>query len=168
LHIADYANLADEAPGDPLEEINPLEDDVVGLFYTSGSTGGPKGVMLTHRNVFANAIHYAMIIGPDPARVFLHAAPMFHLLDVAYVYCIAMMGSAHCFLATFDPEAFLKLVEQHRGTITNLVPTMINMVTNHPAVEQFDTSSLKELGYGDHRRRWTYCAARRESLAVSS
>jgi long-chain acyl-CoA synthetase len=120
----------------------------VGLFYTSCSTGWPKGVMLTHRNVCANATHWCVLTGIDPERVFLHAAPMFHLADAGFVHSQVMMGAAHCFLAAFEPEAFLKAVEQRRVTDTVLVPTMINMLINHPAVERSDTSSLKRLNYG--------------------
>jgi long-chain acyl-CoA synthetase len=148
LNIADYERLAAEAPGDGFDEADPDEDDLVGLFYTSGSTGGPKGVMLTHRNVFTNAMHICLLTRPDPERVFLHAAPMFHLADAGSVYSLTMMGAAHCFLATFEPEAFLKAVEKYRATQSTLIPTMINMVVNHPAVDRYDTSSLKRLGYG--------------------
>jgi long-chain acyl-CoA synthetase len=73
---------------------------------------------------------------------------MFHVADAEHVYAQVMIGAAHCFLSTFEPEAFLKTVEQSRATETVLVPTMINMVVNHPALEQFDTSSLKRLYYG--------------------
>jgi long-chain acyl-CoA synthetase len=146
--IGDYGKLTAEGAGDPIDDTEPHEDDLVGLFYTSGSTGGPKGVMLTHRNVFANAVHAWILSGMTSEWVFLHAAPMFHLADAASVYGLVMMGAAHCFLATFEPEAFLKAVEQYRVTHTVLVPTMINMVVNHPAVERYDTSSLKRLAYG--------------------
>jgi len=147
-HIADFEKLTAEAPGDPGEEGDPHEDDVAGLFYTSGSTGGPKGVMLTHRNVFANSMHLSFLTGFDPHRVFLHVAPMFHVADASCTYAQVMSGAAHCFLSTFEPEAFLKAVEQSRITEAFLVPTMINMVVNHPALEQFDTSSLKRVYYG--------------------
>jgi long-chain acyl-CoA synthetase len=140
--------LADEAPGDPLEEADPHEDDVASFFYTSGSTGGPKGAMLTLRNLFANAIHNCMNFGGGPEWVFLHAAPMFHVADAGGVYGLVMMGAAHCFLPTFEPEAFLKLVEQYRVTDSFLVPTMINMITNHPAAGRYEISSLKRLVYG--------------------
>jgi long-chain acyl-CoA synthetase len=146
--IADYGRLTAEAAVDHFEEANPHEDDLVGLFYTSGSTGGPKGVMLTHRNVLANAMQTCLLLGMNPERVYLHAAPMFHIADASSVHGLVMMGAAHCFLATFEPEAFLKAVEQYRVTHTVLVPTMINMVVNHPHVERYDTSSLKRLAYG--------------------
>ena len=146
--ISDYGKLTAEAPGDPLEESDPHEDDVVGLFYTSGTTGGPKGVMLTHRNVFTNAMHVQLVTGVNPEWVFLHAAPMFHLADAAVVYGLVMTGAAHSFLATFEPEGFLRAVERWRVNRTVLAPAMINMVVSHPAVEQYDTSSLKRLYYG--------------------
>jgi long-chain acyl-CoA synthetase len=146
--ISDYGKLTADPAADHFDEADPHEDDVVGLFYTSGSTGGPKGVMLTHRNVFTNAMHFCMVSGMNSEWVFLHAAPMFHLADAASVYGLVMTGAAHCFLSNFEPEAFLKEVEQRRVTHSILVPTMINMVVNHPAVEQYGTSSLQLLFYG--------------------
>jgi long-chain acyl-CoA synthetase len=146
--IADYERLTAEAAADHFEEADPHEDNVVGIFYTSGSTGGPKGVMLTHRNLFANTIHTCLLSEMTPEWVYLHAAPMFHIADASRVYGLVMMGAAHCFLPTFEPETFLKAVERYKVTHTLLVPAMINMVVNHPAVDRYDTSSLKRLGYG--------------------
>ena len=107
--MADYAGLVEAAAADGLPEQEPDEQDLVGLFYTSGTTGGPKGVMLTHRNVWANACAIAAIeLTITPEWTWLHAAPMFHLADQWAVYCITLKGGAHAFLPTFDPEEFLR------------------------------------------------------------
>ncbi|HTB10555.1 MAG TPA: long-chain fatty acid--CoA ligase [Bryobacteraceae bacterium] len=125
----------------------PDENDMLGLFYTSGTTGGPKGVMLTHRNLWANTVQSMMAIGITQG-VWLHAAPMFHAADLWTVYMLAMLGSANFYLPTFDPEAFLRSVETHRVTDTVIVPTMISMVLHHPSFDAFDLSSLRRVLYG--------------------
>jgi long-chain acyl-CoA synthetase len=127
----------------------PDENDLVGLFYTSGTTGGPKGAMLTHRNVYSNATHSLM----PPARFlsegrWLHAAPMFHLADAGAIHALTLCGITHCFLPSFDPEATLRAIEHYRITSVVLVPTMLNMVLNHPNFDRYDLSTLKRITYG--------------------
>ena len=146
------SGLVDWKKADPagvLSSEEPGEDDLVGLFYTSGTTGGPKGAMLTHRNVYSNATHSLM----PPARFisegkWLHAAPMFHLADAGAIHALTLCGVTHCFLASFDPEATLRAIERYRITAVVLVPTMLNMVLNHPNFDRYDVSSLKRVTYG--------------------
>ena len=127
--------------------VEPASDDVMGIFYTSGTTGGPKGAMLTHNNLCSNAI-LCHASGMSLGAVYLHAAPMFHLADGAATHVATMTGAAHAFIPVFDPGAFLDAVERHRVTATIIVPTMINMVVNHPRVETADLSSLDRILYG--------------------
>ena len=127
----------------------PDENDIAGLFYTSGTTGGPKGAMLTHRNLYANAIHGMLPpLSITSDWVYLHAAPMFHLADAGAVYGLTLIGSTHCFIPAFDPEAVLKAIEQYRITGVVLVPAMLNMVLNHPKFNDHDLSSLRRITYG--------------------
>ena len=132
-----------------LAQTDPDENDLVGLFYTSGTTGGPKGAMLTHRNIYSNAMHSLM---PPVSFVaegrWLHAAPMFHLADAGAIHALTLCGITHCFLPSFDPEAALKAIERYRITTMVLVPTMLNMVLNHPNFDRYDLSSLKRITYG--------------------
>lgn len=125
----------------------PAEDDLVGLFYTSGTTGGPKGVMLTHRNLWSNALHTMIATGIEQG-VWLHAAPMFHAADFWAIYVMASLGGENAYLPSFDPESFLRLVEKHRVTDTVIVPTMISMILNHPSFDKHDLSSLRRVLYG--------------------
>jgi long-chain acyl-CoA synthetase len=125
----------------------PAADDIMGVFYTSGTTGGPKGAMLTHNNLCSNAI-LSHASGMNLGSVYLHAAPMFHLADGAATHVATMTGAAHAFIPVFDPGAFLDAVERHRVTSSILVPTMINMVVNHPCVDSADLSSLDRILYG--------------------
>jgi long-chain acyl-CoA synthetase len=125
----------------------PAPDDLAGIFYTSGTTGGPKGAMLSHRSLFSNAIlSYAS--GVQLGDVYLHAAPMFHLADGAALHIATLTGAAHCFVPVFDAAQVLAAIERYRVTSTIIVPTMINLLVNHPDVGARDLSSLDRILYG--------------------
>ncbi len=124
------------------------EDDMLDLCYTGGTTGLPKGVMLTQRNIVSNAEHAIMTVGFSEADTWLHVAPMFHLADAWACYSVTMMGGTHVFIPGFTPQATLGAIQDHRVTKTILVPTMINFVVNFPEVANYDTSSLDTVLYG--------------------
>src|SRR5207247_11319332 len=118
------------------------DDDLAGLFYTGGTSGRAKGVMLSHKNVVSNALHVIMTTGYNDRDVYLHASPMFHLADIASTFSITMLGARHVFIPLFNPIHVLQAIQQEWITRTLLVPTMINVILNHPDVEQYDVSSL--------------------------
>jgi acyl-CoA synthetase (AMP-forming)/AMP-acid ligase II len=105
---------------------------VAHLYYTSGTTGRPKGVMLTHRNVVAHAHAAIGELGLTSADRWAHIAPMFHLADAWATFAVTAAGGAHVFLEHFTAAAALDLLERERITITNLVPTMLNLMVNEP------------------------------------
>jgi len=146
--MADYEARA--AVASPTSQDGPLPDEngVVALFYTSGSTGGPKGVMLTHKNLYANALHGMVALTVTRDWVWLHAAPMFHVADATVVYSLVMRGGRSCFIPAFDPEACLQAIERYRVTHMFVVPTMLNAMVNHPSFDRYDTSSLRMMAYG--------------------
>ncbi|MGA2737865.1 MAG: long-chain-fatty-acid--CoA ligase [Bryobacteraceae bacterium] len=146
--MADYEALLTAASPAALYGPLPDENSVVALFYTSGSTGGPKGVMLSHRNLYANALHGMVALAVNKDWVWLHAAPMFHVADATVVYSLVMEGARSCFMPAFDPEECLKAIERYRVTHTFVVPTMLNAMVNHPAFDRYDTSSLRMMIYG--------------------
>jgi len=123
-------------------------DDMVQLYYTSGTTGRPKGVMLSQRNVTENAKHAVMIMHFTGQDVWIHAAPMFHLADAWGCWTISWLGGRHVFMREFNPQGYLELVQRERVTVSLLVPTMINFIVNHPGVESYDTSSLRLIAFG--------------------
>ena len=110
------------------------EDDVAQLYYTSGTTGDPKGVMLTHGNVGAHAAAAVQELRLGSADRWGHIAPMFHLADAWATFAITQAGGAHVFLPRFTPAAALDLLARHEVTITNLVPTMLNLMVKDPSV----------------------------------
>jgi acyl-CoA synthetase (AMP-forming)/AMP-acid ligase II len=124
--------------------------DVAWLFYTSGTTGRPKGAMLTHRSLLAMV--QAMLLDIDPAQpgdVLLHAAAITHGSGAAMFHQIAR-GGANAFPATksFDPPKIFAAIERHRVTTMFLVPTMIHLLAESPDRSRYDLSSLHTVFYG--------------------
>jgi long-chain acyl-CoA synthetase len=124
------------------------EHDLAGLFYTSGTTGHPKGVMLSHRNLVSNAYHFLSTIHEEEGEVYLHCCPMFHLADGPTSHRITWLGGTHVIVPSFEPLAVLEAIQRERVTSVLLVPTMINFLVNHPAIGDYDLSSLRRVLYG--------------------
>jgi long-chain acyl-CoA synthetase len=124
------------------------DDDLAGLFYTGGTTGRAKGVMLSHKNIVSNAVNALLATGYNQRDTWLHAAPMFHLADVGSVFALTMVGARHVFIPMFNPVHVLEAIQNEKVTCTILVPTMVNAVLNHPDADTYDLSSLKRLVYG--------------------
>ena len=123
-------------------------DDLAGIFYTGGTTGKAKGVMLSHRNLVTNAANVVPAFGYDLETIYLHAGPMFHLADGASTLAVTAVGRVHAFVRAFDPGDFLATVQRENVTHTLLVPTMINMLVNFPKIADFDVSTLRRISYG--------------------
>ncbi|MEO8559299.1 MAG: long-chain-fatty-acid--CoA ligase [Rhodospirillales bacterium] len=139
---------------DLIARSHPTEDALVGgnemagLFYTGGTTGKSKGVMLSHDNLMANAMIAVAGMRFEPDTFYLHSAPMFHLADGASTFGVTMAGGSHAFVPRFEPVAVLGTIQQRRITNGQFVPTMINMLVNHPRIKEFDISTLKFVIYG--------------------
>jgi acyl-CoA synthetase (AMP-forming)/AMP-acid ligase II len=133
---------------EPLVEI--ADDELAWLFYTSGTTGKPKGAMLTHGNLNFMAVSWvADLMHLEPDDVGLHAAPLthgagFHAIVLALKAASQVIMKPH----RFDAETFCSTVARHRITNTWLVPTQIKMLLNYPDLERWDLSSLKWVVYG--------------------
>jgi long-chain acyl-CoA synthetase len=146
LVIKDYdAFLATGKPDARVEKVDL--DDICQIYYTSGTTGEPKGVCLTYRNMIASA--FDAIVGLELRRddIWLHAAPMFHLVDAWSVWSMPMLGAAQV-MVHFTPEKMMEVVQRTRPTGAGVPPTLINMMANHPKIGQYDLGSLRLIMYG--------------------
>lgn len=133
----------------------PLADAVrgghalAGLFYTGGTTGFPKGVMLSHANIMISALgSQASCPYVVPKGRALHVAPMFHMADFAFWVAHSMLGGAHVVLPGFDPPEVMAAIDEHRVTNVVLVSSMIRMLVDHPERARFDLSSVRYIVYG--------------------
>jgi long-chain acyl-CoA synthetase len=124
------------------------EEDLAGLFYTGGTTGRAKGVMLSHGNVVANAMNVAVAAGYNDRDTFLHTAPMFHLGNTGSAFALTLVAARNVFNPMFNPVLFMKTVQDESVTLSFVVPTMFNAIINHPDVDKYDLSSLRRLAYG--------------------
>jgi long-chain acyl-CoA synthetase len=146
----DYEKLVVDAA--PIPDVEPAETDLAGIFYTGGTTGRSKGVMLSHRNLLANACNGLFLNGQyfdkDPSHRYLHVAPMFHLADLSAMYSALLVGTTHAIIRMFTPDGLARAIEKFRVSRLLLVPTMIQMFVDQPGLGSFDLSSLIYIVYG--------------------
>ncbi len=133
---------------EPVTDVAVSGDDIAGLFYTGGTTGVSKGVMLTHKNLLLNVLQTALGLESKPGDVILQAAPLFHVAGGFMCVAAALLAGTNVFIPAFTPAATLDAIERHRVTRMFLAPTMINMVLGEPTFGDYDLSSLRCVIYG--------------------
>ncbi len=119
------------------------ENQAAHLYYTSGTTGQPKGVVLTHRNVCRHALGAIVELGMVDSDVWGHFAPMFHLADAWATFAVTWVGGRHVLVHQFEAGEALAAIERERITLSNLIPTMLTLMVNHPRSGGRDLSSLR-------------------------
>lgn len=124
------------------------ESDTFAIFYTSGTTGLPKGAMVSHRNLTANGYNQLIADAAQSDDICLLATPLYHVAAVFIGVTYMMYGCTQVVMPQFTPRAWLEHLQAHRATVSLLVPTMINAVLNEPGFDQHDLSSLRLVFYG--------------------
>ena len=126
----------------------PVPDDTVVQMYTSGTTGFPKGVELSHVSVLACARAMMGLTAWSPGAVALVTAPLFHTAGSAYAHCALQSGGTIVLLEELSPATVLEVIEKHRVSDTLLVPALLRMVLESPQCASTDFSSLRRILYG--------------------
>jgi long-chain acyl-CoA synthetase len=111
------------------------QHELAGICYTGGTTGRPKGVMLSHGNLLSNAIHNLIATGHGPDQRWLHVPPMFHVAGTANLFACTWAGCQQVTMSRFEAQSFIETVRQHSITHVALVPTMLNMLMDQLDLE---------------------------------
>ena len=136
------------AGADPVNDVYRSGDDLAGIFYTGGTTGRPKGVMLSHTNLMIFALTGALTSGvPEQTRM-LHCAPLFHIAGMGFLLTAFLQGGTHVMIPGFNPADVSRAVQSHSVADVLLVPTMIQLLLDSPDFEPGNFDSLKTIVYG--------------------
>jgi fatty-acyl-CoA synthase len=124
------------------------ENEIAELFYTSGTTGKPKGAAITHRTLYLHALDAALGLRVTDADVILHIVPLFHVNGWGTPQFLTMVGGTHVMLRKIDPATLLGLVQQYGVTFMLGVPTIFNALLNYPDLGKYNLSSVKSVVLG--------------------
>jgi long-chain acyl-CoA synthetase len=133
--------MADADPGFDIQE--RADDDIAVIMYTGGTTGRPKGVLLSHENLRWNAVTCAEAVQITPGSMSLLCLPVAHLFGMIASVTGQVLGSRGVLLEWFTPDGVLQAIQDHRVEHLPLVPTMMTLLLHHPDLERYDTSSLR-------------------------
>lgn len=144
----DLIDRSSPAPRRPEGDYPFHEDDMAELFYTSGTTGPPKGVMLTHRNLYLHALSAMATYPVHETDIQLHLIPLFHVNGWGTPHYLTAKGGTHVMIKKFDPVRVLELIQTEKINKFFIIPTMVNAIMEAPNLESYDLSSLKDVLIG--------------------
>lgn len=119
------------------------EHQTAEIFFTSGTTKRSKGVRLSPRNLYMNAVNFFLPLQLKQNDVFLHSLSLFHINGWGALHFMPACGGVQVVMGKFSPESFCELVEKHKVTLSCMVPTMMNMLVNYPDLGKYDLTSLR-------------------------
>ena len=136
------------APAYPTGEYPFDENDTAEIFYTSGTTGNPKGVMLTHRNLYLHALGAMAMMAMRETDIQIHLIPLFHVNGWGTPHYLLAKGGKHVMVKKFDPVKTLEMMEKEKVSRAFVIPTMVNALLAAPNFKSFDLSNIKEILIG--------------------
>lgn len=151
-----------------MEDTLRRNDDLAAVMYTGGTTGKPKGVMLSHMNLFSNGLGSQAVANMPTRSITLHAAPTFHVAGTGLILQSVARLSTNIILPMFEPQAVLEAIQKEKVIETFLVPTMLRMLMAHPQFNDYDLSSLRHMMYGASPMDSTLLKNARQALPGTS
>ena len=155
LYVGDKATPAGHlsaeqalAAAEPVADAMRCGDDLAGVFYTGGTTGRPKGVMLSQEALAANSVLSLVASPMDLDAVLLHCSPLFHLAGLSALMRGMVVGTRQVFLPGFTPGGVIQAVREERITSLMMIPVMLQFLLDDPAAQGADWSSVRTVGYG--------------------
>ncbi len=139
---------ASAEPPYPLGAYPFTEDDVAEIFYTSGTTGKPKGVMLTPRNLTLHAFAVMASSPMDETDIQIHLIPLFHVNGWGTPHYLTAMGGAHIMVQKFDPTETMEIVQREKVTRFYIIPIMVNAILALPNLTDYDATSVRRVLVG--------------------
>jgi fatty-acyl-CoA synthase len=143
-----YESLLAAVSDEPCPYPPVRETDVAELFYTSGTTGHPKGVMLSHRNLYALALQIAAQLPIGEEDVFLHSLPMYHANGWGAPHTVTLMGGSHVIVPYPKPDLVARAVDRYGVTLAYMVPTMVIQLLNYGELARYTMRSFRRLVVG--------------------
>jgi long-chain acyl-CoA synthetase len=141
----EYERLLDRGTAISAQKREPNE--IAEIYFTSGTTGEPKGACLTEENLITSALDAILTLELSAKSVWFHAPPMFHLVDAFSIWALTLVGGCHV-TEHFDPSRFCTVVENAGVTVVSLPPTLLDMIARTPDFGKYDLSSLDRISYG--------------------
>jgi len=137
-----YTELVDSS-SEQLKTLKTDDDELAALIYTAGTTGKPKGVMLTHKALYANAYNQYNTVNPGPDTINITALPLSHSYGIALMNGTLLNGNKTVLLRWFNLEKYFEAMQRYKAVATTAVPTMYIYMLLYPDVDKYDITSMK-------------------------